>query len=57
MAVGGRSTSIPQRAWEIRVDSVFRLARAVKRESHDDNDEEVTYRLLRALGGPRVTSS
>jgi hypothetical protein len=34
-------TSIPQRVWEIRVDSVLKLDRAAKRESNDDSLEEV----------------
>ena len=35
-----RRASIPQRAWEIRIDSVLKLDRAVKRESNDDNHED-----------------
>jgi single-strand DNA-binding protein len=41
VAVGTQRTSIPQRVWEIRVDSVLRLDRAAKRESNDDSHEEV----------------
>ena len=41
IAVGTQRTSIPQRVWEIRVDSVLQLDRAVKRESNDDSHEEV----------------
>ena len=40
-AVGDRRTSIPQRVWEIRVDSVLKLDRAAKRESSADSHEEV----------------
>ena len=41
VAVGTQRTSIPQRVWEIRVDSVLKLDRAAKRESNDDSHEEV----------------
>jgi single-strand DNA-binding protein len=41
LAVGTQKTTIPQRVWEIRVDSVLRLDRAAKRESTDENHEEV----------------
>jgi single-strand DNA-binding protein len=41
VAVGTERTSIPQRVWEIRIDTVLELDRAVKRESNDDNHEEV----------------
>ena len=41
IAVGDQRTSIPQRVWEIRVDSVLKLDRAAKRESNDDSHEEV----------------
>jgi single-strand DNA-binding protein len=41
VAVGDRRTSIPQRVWEIRVDSVLKLDRAAKRESSADSHEEV----------------
>ena len=41
VAVGTQRTSIPQRVWEIRVDSVLRLDRTAKRESNDDTHEEV----------------
>ena len=33
VAVGTQKTTIPQRVWEIRVDSVLKLDRAAKRES------------------------
>jgi hypothetical protein len=41
VAVGTQRISIPQRVWEIRVDSVLKLDRAVKRESKDANHEKV----------------
>jgi single-strand DNA-binding protein len=41
VAVGDRRASIPQRVWEIRVDSVLKLDRAAKRESSADSHEEV----------------
>jgi single-strand DNA-binding protein len=41
VAVATERTSIPQRVWEIRVESVLKFDRAVKRESNDDNREEV----------------
>jgi single-strand DNA-binding protein len=41
VAVGTQRTAIPQRVWEIRVDSVLKLDRAAKRESNDDSHEEV----------------
>jgi single-strand DNA-binding protein len=41
IAVGTHKTTIAQRVWEIRVDSVFKLDRAAKRESTDENHEEV----------------
>jgi single-strand DNA-binding protein len=40
-AGGDRRTSIPQRVWEIRVDSVLKHDRAAKRESSTDSQEEV----------------
>ena len=40
-AVGDQRTAIPQRVWEIRVDSVLKLDRAAKRESSADSHEEV----------------
>ena len=39
VAVGNQKTSIPQRVWEIRVDSVLKLDRAAKRESNDSHVE------------------
>ena len=41
VALGTQTTSIPQRVWEIRVDSVLKLDRAAKRASNDNSDEEV----------------
>ena len=41
LTVGTKKTTIPQRVWEIRVDSVLKLDRAAKRESADENLEEV----------------
>jgi single-strand DNA-binding protein len=41
LAVGTQQTTIPRRVWEIRVGSVLKLDRAVKRESADENHKEV----------------
>jgi single-strand DNA-binding protein len=41
LAVGTQKTTISQRVWEIRVDSVLRLDRTAKRETTDENHEEV----------------
>jgi single-strand DNA-binding protein len=41
VVVGDQRTAIPQRVWEIRVDSVLKLDRAAKRESTGDGDQEV----------------
>ena len=41
LTVGTKKTTVPQRVWEIRVDSVLKLDRAAKRESADENLEEV----------------
>ena len=41
LAVGTQKTSITQRVWEIRVDSVLKLDRAAKREASEENQEEV----------------
>jgi single-strand DNA-binding protein len=41
LTVGTTKTTISQRAWEIRVDSVLKLDRAAKRESIDESREEV----------------
>jgi len=40
LAVGTQKTSITQRVWEIRVDSVLKLDRAAKREASEENQEE-----------------
>ena len=39
VAVGNQKTSIPQRVWEIRINSVLKLDRAAKRESNDSHVE------------------
>jgi single-strand DNA-binding protein len=41
VALGTQTTSIPQRVWEIRVDSVLKLDRAVKGASNENSHEEV----------------
>ena len=41
VAVGDQRTAIPQRLWEIRVDTVLKLDRTAKRESNADSHEEV----------------
>ena len=41
LTVGTKKTTVTQRVWEIRVDSVLKLDRAAKRESADENLEEV----------------
>jgi len=41
VAIGAQRTSIAQRVWEIRIDSVLKLDRAVKHEFNDDGHEEV----------------
>jgi single-strand DNA-binding protein len=41
LAVGTQKTSITQRVWEIRVDSVLKLDRAAEREASEENQEEV----------------
>ena len=41
LTVGTHNTTIPQRVREIRVDSVLKFDRATKRESTDENHEEV----------------
>jgi hypothetical protein len=41
LTVGTTKTTIPQRVSEIRVDSALKLDRAAKRESADENLEEV----------------
>ena len=39
-AVGTQKTTLTQRVWEIRVDSVLKLDRAAKLETSDENQEE-----------------
>ena len=41
LAVGTQKPALTQRVWEIRVDSVLKLDRAAKRETTDENHEEV----------------
>jgi len=41
LAVDTQKTTITQRVWEVRVDSVLKLDRAVKREASDETQEEV----------------
>ena len=41
LAVGTQKTTITQRVWEVRVDSVLKLDRAAKRETSDETQEEV----------------
>ncbi len=41
LALGTQKTTITQRVWEIRVDSVLKLDRAAKRETSEENQEEV----------------
>ncbi|MGD0777706.1 MAG: single-stranded DNA-binding protein [Candidatus Solibacter sp.] len=41
LAVGTPKTTLTQRVWEVRVDSVLKLDRDAKREISDENQEEV----------------
>ena len=41
LAVGTQRTTFPHRVWEIRVESVLKLDRAIKTEPADENHEEV----------------
>jgi single-strand DNA-binding protein len=41
LAVGTQKTTVAQRVWEVRVDSVLKLDRAAKRETSHENHEEV----------------
>ena len=41
LTVGTQKTTLTQRVWEVRVDSVLKLDRAAKREISDENQEEV----------------
>ena len=40
-AVGTQKTTLTQRVWEVRVDSVLKLDRAAKGEASEENQEEV----------------
>jgi single-strand DNA-binding protein len=40
LTVGTQKTTISQRVWEIRIDSVLKLDHAAKCESTDENHEE-----------------
>ena len=42
LTTGTQKTTLTQRVWEIRVDSVLKLDRAAKREASDENHEEVS---------------
>ena len=41
LAVGTQKTTVAQRVWEVRVDSVLKLDRAAKAEAAHENHEEV----------------
>ena len=41
LTVGTRKTTLTQRVWEIRADSVLKLDRAAKCEASEENHEEV----------------
>jgi single-strand DNA-binding protein len=41
LVVGTQKTTLTQRVWEIRVDSVLKLDRAAKLETSDENQQEV----------------
>jgi single-strand DNA-binding protein len=41
LTVGTQKTTLTQRVWEIRVDSVLKLDRAAKREASEESHEEV----------------
>ena len=41
VAVGAQKTTLAQRVWEVRVDSVLKLDRAAKRETSEENHEDV----------------
>ena len=41
LAVGIQKTTVAQRVWEVRVDSILKLDRAAKRETSEENHEEV----------------
>jgi single-strand DNA-binding protein len=57
LAVGPQKTTITQRVWEFRVDSVLRLDRGTKRETSEENHEEVPrlgHLLLHILNGVAI---
>ena len=41
LVVGTQKTTLTQRVWEVRVDSVLKLDRAAKHEISEENQEEV----------------
>ena len=41
LVVGTQKTTLTQRVWEVRVDSVLKLDRAAKLETSEENHEEV----------------
>jgi hypothetical protein len=41
IVLGIQTTSIPQRVWDIRVDSLLKLDRAAKNASNDNSHGEV----------------
>ena len=41
LVIGTQKTTFAQRIWEVRVDSVLKLDRAAKRETSEQNHEEV----------------
>jgi single-strand DNA-binding protein len=40
LAVGPQKTTVTQRVWEVRVDSVLKLDRAAKRETAEESHQE-----------------
>jgi single-strand DNA-binding protein len=41
LAVGTQKTTLAQRVWEVRVDSILKLDRAAKRETTEESHQEV----------------
>jgi single-strand DNA-binding protein len=41
LAVGRQKTTLAQRVWEVRVDSILKLDRAAKRETTEESHQEV----------------
>ncbi len=41
VVLSDQKAAIQQRVWEVRVDSVLKLTRAVKREPNEENHQEV----------------